>query len=129
MPAKFVKTPKQETWWDEAKGIAEESKGKSQSQFTDQDWGLVNMIYHRKKRKHSSLIDIVASFYLNSFYTDTYFQADDDTDPEVRADMKQLSSTVGTAIYRVLLDNDIQIEGDPQNAGLKLLDREKREWK
>lgn len=127
MPAKFVKTPKQEKWWDEAKDIAEKSKGKSQSGFSDQDWGLVNMLYHRKKKKHSSVVDIVAYRYFYAFQTDTYFPADDEADADTRADMKQIASLVGTAVYKVLLDNDIQMDKDPQTAGLKLLDREKKQ--
>jgi len=126
MPARFVKTPAQEKWWDQAKSTVQESKGKSQSAFTDQDWGLVNMLYHRKKKKHGSMIERVATIYLESFHTDTYFQADDEADSETRADVKQIASLVGTAIYKVLLDNDIQMDGEPQNAGLKLLDREKK---
>jgi len=55
MPPNMIKMPKQEKLWNEAKEAVEESKDKSQSSFSDQDWGLVNMIYQKKKEKHSSL--------------------------------------------------------------------------
>lgn len=43
----FVKTPKDEAKWSKAKAAAKKSKKKDESSFTDQDWALVNYIYHQ----------------------------------------------------------------------------------
>jgi hypothetical protein len=45
----FVKTPKDEARWSKAKAAASKSKKKDEGSFTDQDWGLVNHIYHMAK--------------------------------------------------------------------------------
>lgn len=39
------RTPAQEAIWTRAKKAVEKSKGKSESSFTDRDWGLVQKIY------------------------------------------------------------------------------------
>jgi len=43
----FVKTPKDEARWSKAKNAAKRSKGKDEASFQDQDWALVNHIYHQ----------------------------------------------------------------------------------
>lgn len=43
----FVRTPKDEAKWSKAKAAASKSKGKSEEGFSDQDWALVNHIYHQ----------------------------------------------------------------------------------
>lgn len=49
MPA-FVKTPKDEAKWAKAKKHAADSKKKDEGSFDDQDWALVNHIYHQMKK-------------------------------------------------------------------------------
>ena len=43
----FVRTPKDEARWSKAKDAAKRSKKKDEDSFTDQDWALVNHIYHQ----------------------------------------------------------------------------------
>lgn len=52
MPAGVVKTKKDEKYWDKSKKNVRESKGKPQSKFKDQDWGLVQHIFALRKKKH-----------------------------------------------------------------------------
>lgn len=48
----FVKTARDEEIWQESKRKVEKSKGKKEGGFTDQDWGLVNQIFHAAKKKY-----------------------------------------------------------------------------
>lgn len=50
MPPAFIKTPAQEKKWKRAKQAVSRSRDKAESDFTDQDWGLVNKIYHSIKK-------------------------------------------------------------------------------
>lgn len=43
----FVRTPKDEARWSKAKDAAKRSKSKDEASFQDQDWALVNHIYHQ----------------------------------------------------------------------------------
>lgn len=43
----FVRTAKDEARWSKAKDAAKRSKSKDEASFTDQDWALVNHIYHQ----------------------------------------------------------------------------------
>lgn len=60
MPA-FIKTPKDEKRWSEAKQAASKSKSKDESSFTDQDWALVNHIYQNMNKAEAAeeLLDIL----------------------------------------------------------------------
>lgn len=49
MPS-FVKDKKDEATWQKAKEAASKSKNKDESSFSDQDWALVNHIYHNMKK-------------------------------------------------------------------------------
>lgn len=51
MPA-FVKTKKDEKYWQEAKDAAEESYGKGKHKDDGKFWGAVTKIWKNKKRKH-----------------------------------------------------------------------------
>jgi hypothetical protein len=46
-----VRTPSDEKKWKRAKKHVAQSKGYPESEFKDQDWGLVQMIYQRIKAK------------------------------------------------------------------------------
>ena len=46
----FVRTKRDEAKWQKAKSSASKSKGKDEESFTDQDWALVNHIYHKMKK-------------------------------------------------------------------------------
>src|SRR5581483_4651781 len=46
MPA-FIRTKSDEHRWSRAKKAVEESRKKGESSFEDQDWALVNSIYHK----------------------------------------------------------------------------------
>ena len=46
----FIRTKKDEALWEKAKRAAAKSKGKDEGSFTDQDWALVNHIYHKMKK-------------------------------------------------------------------------------
>ena len=50
MPGRLSK--KKEKYWDEAKDAVRKSTDKSQKKFTDKDWGLTQMIFQLKKKKH-----------------------------------------------------------------------------
>ena len=43
----FIKTPADEARWSKAKAAASKSKNKGEQSFDDQDWALVNHIYHQ----------------------------------------------------------------------------------
>lgn len=43
----FVRTAKDEARWSKAKDAAKKSKSKDEASFQDQDWALVNHIYHQ----------------------------------------------------------------------------------
>lgn len=51
MPS-FIKTRKDEKYWNEAKDIAEETYGKGKHKNDDKFWGTVTNIWKRKKKKH-----------------------------------------------------------------------------
>lgn len=44
MPAGWVDTPEEEKAWKTAKGIVSEQRSKTESAFSDKDWGLVTHI-------------------------------------------------------------------------------------
>jgi DNA-directed RNA polymerase specialized sigma subunit len=50
----FVKDKKDEAIWQKAKKAASKSKNKSEDSFSDQDWALVNHIYHKMKKSVES---------------------------------------------------------------------------
>lgn len=57
MPS-FVRSKKDEAAWARAKKAVSQSKKKDESEFTDQDWALVNHIYHKmNKSLDNDLID------------------------------------------------------------------------
>jgi hypothetical protein len=47
----FVRTPKDEARWSKAKDAAKRSKSKDEKSFQDQDWALVNHIYHNMQKE------------------------------------------------------------------------------
>ncbi|MEM4726239.1 MAG: hypothetical protein QXG63_04800 [Nitrososphaerales archaeon] len=49
MPS-FIRTKKDEALWQKAKQAAAKSKNKDEESFSDQDWALVNHIYHQMKK-------------------------------------------------------------------------------
>lgn len=57
MPA-FVRTAKDEARWSKAKSAVKDSRKKGEESFVDQDWALVNHIYHQM---HKSELEIQLS--------------------------------------------------------------------
>lgn len=50
MPGKM--TPAKEKYWGEAKKIVKDQTGKPQKKFKDINWGLTQLIYQNKIKKH-----------------------------------------------------------------------------
>lgn len=49
----FVRTPKDEVRWSNAKDAVKRSRNKDEGAFTDQDWALANHIYHQMEKAES----------------------------------------------------------------------------
>lgn len=58
MPSNMVKTPKDEQHWEWAKEQASKSHNKSDPKY----WGLVNMLYQKKKKKHGSIVESMRKY-------------------------------------------------------------------
>jgi hypothetical protein len=83
----FVRTDKDEAEWSKAKSAAAESKGKSEGEFTDQDWTLANHIYHQIKKAVDIAVDLDDSESLAKTVTmlkevnEKLIKQNDDEDP------------------------------------------------
>lgn len=53
MPAGVVETEKDERIWKQKVSEVEKSLGKTKKTFTDRDWGLVNMLFQKAKKKYA----------------------------------------------------------------------------
>lgn len=72
MPA-FVRTQRDEAKWSKAKEAAKRSKKKDESSFQDQDWALVNHIYHQMEKSEQlseSIVELLKSSKDNSSLDD-----------------------------------------------------------